>query len=222
MNREDNKRMPLANGGAPHTNDVMDQVRVIVNDADPLSTVRAGSDKSALLMGLMTAVCRPSLPLAPVLLVRAPEISGSGTGMGLAIRAISIVCGFEPRPMTPGGDRRELEKRLASDLLSGRHVGARVLGRNRMATLSSTSFIGVTGNGLAIFEGLARRFVVSEQDARCENPRSAAARPTTRRKTGAAGQRPCERNLAHARSQWKTRYAGIHFTSVYGHRRMAR
>jgi hypothetical protein len=222
MNREDNERLPLANGGAPHTNDVMDKVRVIVNDADPLSTVRAGLDKSALLMRLMAAVCRPSLPLAPVLLVPAPEISGSGTGMGLVMRAICIVCGFEPRALTPGGDRRELEKRLASDLLSGRHVGARVLGRNRMATLSSTSFIGVTGNGLAIFEGLARRFVVSEQDARCENPRSAAARPTTRRKTGAAGQRPCERNLAHARSQWKTRYAGIHFTSVYGHRRMAR
>ena len=200
----------------------MDKVLVIANDADPLSTVRAGSDKSALLMGLMTAVCRPSLPLAPVLLVRAPEISCSGTGMCLVIRAVCIVCGFEPRALTPGGDRRELEKRLASDLLSGRHVGARVLGRNRMAMLSGTSCIGVTGSGLVIFEDLAQRFVVCEQDARCENPRSAAAQPTTRRKTGAAGQRPCERNLAHAGSQWRTRNAGIHFATVYRHRRMAR
>jgi hypothetical protein len=154
-----------------------------------------GLDESACLVGLMTAVCRTSLPLAPGFLVRASEISSSGTGKGLLIRGVCAVAfGFEPGAFTPGGDRRELEKQLASVLMEGapavlldnvngslrsdmlalilseRRVGARVLGSNRMATLSSTSFIGVTGNGLAIFEDLARRFVVSELDARCENP----------------------------------------------------
>jgi hypothetical protein len=162
-----------------------------------------GLDESACLVGLMTAVCRASLPLAPGFVARAPEISGSGTGKGLLIRTICAVAfGFEPRAFTPGGDRRELEKQLASVLMEGapavfldnvnssilrsdtlaltlseRRVGARVLGTNRMATLSRTSFIGVTGNGLAIFEDLARRFVVSEQDAHCENPEARPFEP---------------------------------------------
>jgi hypothetical protein len=43
---------------------------------------RPGTDESTFLVGLLTAICRPSLWLAPGLLVRAPEISGAGTGKG--------------------------------------------------------------------------------------------------------------------------------------------
>ena len=62
--------------------------------ADPAATVPVvdtakppGADESAFLCGLLTAVCRPCLWLAPGLLVRAPEYSGAGTGKGLLVRA---------------------------------------------------------------------------------------------------------------------------------------
>ena len=69
-------------------------------------------------MALMTAACRPNLPLAPGFLVRAPEISGAGTGKGLLVRSIcAIAFGIQPRAFTKGADRQELDKRLASDLI---------------------------------------------------------------------------------------------------------
>ena len=77
-----------------------------------------GIDESAFLVGLFTAICRPSLWLVPGLLVRAPEISGAGTGKGLLVRSIcAIAFGVQPRAFTKGGDRQELDKRLASELI---------------------------------------------------------------------------------------------------------
>ena len=43
---------------------------------------RPGRDESAFIAGLMTAICRASLWIAPGLLVSAAAISGSGTGKG--------------------------------------------------------------------------------------------------------------------------------------------
>jgi hypothetical protein len=155
-----------------------------------------GLDESAFLAGLLTAVCRPHLWLAPGFLVRAPEISGAGTGKGLLVRSIcAIAFGVRPRAFTKGGDRQELDKRLASDLieaapilfldnvngsllrsdilasvLTERPVSVRPLGRTQMVALNSTAFIALTGNGLSVSEDLARRFIVCEFDARCEDP----------------------------------------------------
>lgn len=39
-----------------------------------------------------------------------------------------------------------------------------------MVALNSTAFLAVTGNGLSLSEDLARRFMVCELDARCEDP----------------------------------------------------
>jgi hypothetical protein len=151
---------------------------------------------STFLVGLLTAVCRPNLWLAPGFLVRAPEISGAGTGKGLLVRSIcAIAFGVRPRAFTKGGDRQELDKRLASDLieaaptvfldnangsmlrsdtlasvLTERPARVRLLGQSRMVALNSTAFIAVTGNGLSVSEDLARRFIVCELDARCEDP----------------------------------------------------
>jgi hypothetical protein len=148
------------------------------------------------LVGLLTAVCRPNLWLAPGFLARAPEISGAGTGKGLLVRAIcAIAYGVQPRAFTKGGDRQELDKRLASDLieaaptvfldnvngsilrsdtlasvLTERPMRVRPLGQTRMVGLNSTAFIAVTGNGLSVSEDLVRRFIVCELDARCEDP----------------------------------------------------
>jgi putative DNA primase/helicase len=155
-----------------------------------------GLDESGHLVGLLTAICRANLGLAPGLMVRAPEISGAGTGKGLLVRAISAIAfGVSPRAFTKGGDRQELDKRLASDLieaapivfldnvngsilrsdtlasvLTERPARVRPLGRTGMVALNSTAFIAVTGNGLTVSEDLARRFVVCELDGRCEHP----------------------------------------------------
>jgi hypothetical protein len=151
-----------------------------------------GLDESSFLTGLMTAVCRPNLWLAPGLVIRGPGISGAGSGKGLLVRA---VCAIRPRALTMGGDRQELDKRLASELieaapvvfldnvngtmlcsdllasvLTERPAGVRPLGRTEMVALNSTAFIAVTGNGVTVSEDLARRFLVCDVDAHCEGP----------------------------------------------------
>jgi hypothetical protein len=153
-------------------------------------------DESAFLVALLTAVCRSSLGLAPGLLMTAPAVSGAGSGKGLLVRAICAVAfGIRPRAFTTGGDRKELDKRLAAELieaqpvlfldnangialrsdtlaavLTERPARVRVLGQTRMVPLNSSAFIAVTGNGLTVTEDLARRFIWCELDARCEDP----------------------------------------------------
>ena len=157
-----------------------------------------GRDESAFLVDLQTAVCRPSLPLAPGALYTAPAVSGAGSGKGLLVRATCMIAfGISPRAFTTGGERHELEKRLAAELmeahpavfldnanglalrsdtlasvLTERPARVRVLGRSLMVPLNSTAFIAVTGNGLTVTEDLARRFIPCELDARCEDPES--------------------------------------------------
>jgi hypothetical protein len=153
-------------------------------------------DESAFLVALQTAVCRPSLWLAPGLIVTAPSVSGAGSGKGLLVRAISLIAfGIRPRAFTTGGNRHELDKRLAAELieahpavfldnangialrsdtlasvLTERPACVRLLGATRMVPLNSTAFIAITGNGLSVTEDLARRFILCELDARCEDP----------------------------------------------------
>jgi putative DNA primase/helicase len=155
-----------------------------------------GRDESAFLLALLTAVCRPSLWLAPGMLFTAPAVSGAGSGKGLLVRAIcAIGFGIRPRAFTAGGERHELDKRLVAELieaqpalfldnangitlrsdalasvLTERPARVRVLGETRMVPLNSTAFVAVTGNGLTVTEDLARRFIFCELDARCEDP----------------------------------------------------
>jgi putative DNA primase/helicase len=78
----------------------------------------AARDESAFLVALLTAICRPSLWLAPGFLNEAPALSGAGTGKGLLVRSICAVAfGIRPRAFTAGHDRQELEKRIAADLV---------------------------------------------------------------------------------------------------------
>jgi putative DNA primase/helicase len=153
-------------------------------------------DESAFLVALMTAVCRPSLWLAPGFLVIAPSVSGAGSGKGLLVRAIcAIAYGLRPRAFTTGAERHELDKRLAAELIEAQPVvfldnangmalrsdtlasalterpcRVRQLGQTRMLLINSTASIAVTGNGLTVTEDLARRFNHCELDARCEDP----------------------------------------------------
>lgn len=153
-------------------------------------------DESAALTGLLTAVARPSLALAPGLIVRAPSLSGAGTGKGLLARTIAaIATGVAPEATPAGHSPEELDKRLVSAalaaapvvmvdnvnsqalrsdtlsvLLSERPVRLRPLGTSEARVLDAATFVVVTGNGLTIAEDLVRRFIVCELDARTENP----------------------------------------------------
>jgi hypothetical protein len=157
-----------------------------------------GLDESGFLLALLTAACRPSLWLAPGFLFTAPDVSGAGSGKGLLVRAIcAIAFGMPQRAFTTGGDRQELDKRLAAELveahsalfldnangialrsdtlasvLTERPARVRILGETRMVMLNTTAFVAITGNGLTVTEDLARRFIPCEIDARCENPES--------------------------------------------------
>ena len=211
------ERMPGVGGGPPARARAaavaaLRRLRVVLRTfafADALRTTLPGcpvpvvdvdappeADESAALVMLMTAVCRPSLRLAPGLIVRAPALSGAGTGKGLLVRALCAVAfGRAPRAVTPGGTAEELEKRVASALmraeqvllidnangltlrsdalasaLTERPAEVRALGGNRMVELNPVSFVAVTGNGVALSEDLVRRFVAVELDAGVEDP----------------------------------------------------
>lgn len=155
-----------------------------------------GQDESAFLMALMTAVCRPSLWLAPGVLIVAPQLSGAGTGKGLLVRAIcTIAFGRVPRAFTKGHDHQELEKRISAELieaspvlfldnvnntgltsdtlasaLTERPAAIRDFGTLRMLQINPTAFVAVTGNALSVTEDLARRFISIELDAMMEDP----------------------------------------------------
>jgi hypothetical protein len=155
-----------------------------------------GMDESSFLAGLMTAVCRPSLDLAPGVLLRAPPLSGAGAGKGLLARCICIIAfGREPHAVTAGANTEEVEKRIASELIGAspvlfldnlnntafksdllasvmteRPARVRLLGRSQMVSLNTSAFVVLTGNGLSISEDLARRFVAIDLDARTEDP----------------------------------------------------
>ena len=155
-----------------------------------------GADETGFLVALLTAVCRPSLGLAPGVLISAASVSGSGAGKGLLARAIGMVAfGCEPRAVTGGGTAQELEKRIGAELIAGgpmlfldnlndralrsdllasaiteRPARVRVLGRSQMVALNATAFVVLTGNGLSVSEDLARRFIRIELDPRTEHP----------------------------------------------------
>jgi putative DNA primase/helicase len=155
-----------------------------------------GVDESAALVALLTAVCRPSLRLAPGVLIHAPAFSGAGTGKGLLVRVIcAIAFGMHPRAMTAGGTLEELDKRLVAALIGAeqtlfldnvngmalrsdalasaiteRPAYVRVLGSSTTRALNPVTFVVITGNGVVLSEDLARRFITIELDAGMEDP----------------------------------------------------
>lgn len=175
------------------------QTTGVRDDADLVDTsIDAGADESAFLAALLTAAARPSLDLAPGVLIRAAPLSGAGSGKGLLARCINLIAfGREPTAVTSGGNAQELEKRLAAELIAGgpvlfldnlnntafksdllasaiteRPARVRILGKSEMVPLNATAFVILTGNGLTVSEDLARRFISIELDPRTEDPES--------------------------------------------------
>jgi hypothetical protein len=166
-----------------------DGMKVVDLEHDP------GFAESSYLNGLLTAVARASLWLAPGLLIYAPKISGAGSGKGLLARAATLIAyGIQASPFPHGGDAVEFDKRLGAALMTGRPVAfadnindrllrsetlamvvterpaeIRVLGYSNMATLTA-AFIVLTGNALTTTEDLARRFLLVLIDPQMEDP----------------------------------------------------
>ena len=164
---------------------------VVVNVSTP-----PGQEESAFLCGLLTAVCRPSLLLAPGILINAPSISGAGAGKGLLARCITTIAfGKQPHAVTAGPNREELEKRIAAELIQGgpcvfldnlnhrafksdqlasaiteRPARVRIFGKLEMVGLNSVALVLMTGNGLTVSEDLARRFIQIRLDPKTEDP----------------------------------------------------
>ena len=157
---------------------------------------RPGLCESAALSGLLTAVCRASLPLAPGVMINAPSVSGSGAGKGLLARMIvAIAFGIIAKAGTAGHDEQELEKRIGASLLRGEPVllldnmnntllrsaqlesclteplvSVRLFGVLKMQDVRCTAFVVVTGNGLQASGDTARRFIYPTLEPPVDNP----------------------------------------------------
>jgi hypothetical protein len=96
-----------------------DSRRITAHDLDVVDIDQPpGAAESTFLCGLLSAIARASLSLAPAMIVTAPGISGAGSGKGLLVQAIcTIAFGAPPAAFTAGADKQELDKRIASELL---------------------------------------------------------------------------------------------------------
>jgi hypothetical protein len=155
-----------------------------------------GLDESIFICALLTAICRPSLELAPGFLCDAPSLSGAGTGKGLLVKSICIIAsGVGPAAFTSGHDAAEFDKRLTaalteahpavfldnfnakelkSDILASTLTESkamvRVMGQTKNVPLHTRTFVGITGNGVEIAEDMARRLLKTHLDAQMEDP----------------------------------------------------
>ena len=107
-------------------------------------TAPIGMDESGFLVGLLTAVCRQSLWLAPGFLLNAPQISGAGSGKGLLARAISAIAyGIVPDHSPWGTTDTKWIERIVAEVMEGSPVlfmdnnNATLLRSNTLASLTT-------------------------------------------------------------------------------------
>ena len=162
----------------------LDQARAAVNVLSfPFSKYQfddPAAGQALLLAAAFTAIERPFLPLAPMLVVRSPM---PGTGKGRIVSALfGLAYDTKPISITWGGNSEEFEKRLGAVLLrtpavlsidnaNGMQIKGdllesvitegctdiRVLGHSKTVRVRNRSFIILTGNNPIITGDMARR-----------------------------------------------------------------
>ena len=180
-----------------------DSVRVVKNGMFVTDLSQpAGLDESVFLVALITAVIRQSIELAPAFICDAPAYSGAGTGKGLLVKAICMIAsGVRPSAFTSGHSAEEFDKRLTAALVEAHPAvfldnfnakelrsdilasvlteypaKVRVMGHTKMVPLHTRTFIGITGNNIAIAEDMARRSLSAHSMRRWRIPSSASSR----------------------------------------------
>lgn len=153
------------------------------------------SDKAAALSAILTAAIRPSLPLAPMYHVRAPQISSGKSFLCEIIAAFASASRSAPSafPQDDEECRKFLlsqflrapaviefdnltsdimaHKSLCTALTSG-HLTDRILGASRTATVSTRSLVLSSGNNVGPIQDMVRRCITINLDPGCENPAS--------------------------------------------------
>lgn len=176
---------------APSLRDAADAADELAKAIDTFPFV-SPADISAALAGMILAVCRRSLPSAPMLAITAPT---PGTGKSLLADTISLLAtGRRASVMSLGHDDNEAEKRIDGILLAGdpilnidnveRPLGGdllnqilsqpvkkvRPLGGSGIVDVPTCAIIAATGNNLSIDGDLKRRVTMIRLDAKLERP----------------------------------------------------
>jgi hypothetical protein len=100
---------------APSQNDARRMANALLSPFKHFQFDDPAVGRAILLVAIFTAIERPFLPVAPMLVIRSPM---PGTGKGLTVRSlVRLAFGTGPVVITWGGSSEEFEKRLAALLL---------------------------------------------------------------------------------------------------------
>ncbi|MGL4961003.1 MAG: hypothetical protein ACRC67_07205 [Inquilinus sp.] len=149
-------------------------------------------DRAVALSGILTAVCRPAMPVAPMHAIKATT---PGTGKTYLVDVASMIATGQKCPViTMGKVEEETEKRLGALLMAGvpiisldncngemggdmlcqmverPMVRARILGRSEAPEIEIRSTCFATGNNLQLRGDMTRRAIVCNLDAGLERP----------------------------------------------------
>ena len=150
-------------------------------------------DRAAALAGMLTAAIRPSLPLAPMLHIKAPQIASGKSYLSGLIAAFAGPT--TPSAYTFPSNDEECSKLLLSALLTGpavvifdnlttdlfpyksmcsalteEHLTGRILGVSKTATVGTRTMFLSSGNNVAPIADMTRRVLTITLDPACETP----------------------------------------------------
>ena len=153
------------------------------------------ADKSAALSAILTATIRPSLNLAPMYHVRAPQIS---SGKSFLCQIISLFASPKKNaPTTFPKDDEECHKLLLSELmkapaviefdnltsdllphkslctvLTSEYLSGRILGVSKTTSVNTRTLFLSSGNNVGPIKDMTRRCITINLDPGCEHPAS--------------------------------------------------
>lgn len=150
-------------------------------------------DMSAALAGILTGTIRPSLPLAPMLHVRAPQIASGKSYLTSII--VAFASPAHPAAVAFPTNDEECQKLLLATLLSApgaivfdnlttdlipykslcsalteEHLTGRILGVSKTATVGTRALFLSSGNNVDAVRDMSRRCITVNLDPQCETP----------------------------------------------------
>ena len=151
------------------------------------------SDKAAALAGMLTAAIRASLPLAPMLHVRAPQIASGKSYLTSII--VAFASPTSPSAVAFPTNDEECQKLLLAALLTApgaivfdnlttdlipykslcsalteEHLTGRILGVSKTATVGTRALFVSSGNNVDAVRDMSRRCITINLDPQCETP----------------------------------------------------